>query len=248
MTWTKLGDEWSDEARDLSDAAYRTHVDALGWSNRRGLDLLIPKRDIKRFAETADPDTAIKELEHTGWWDDRGDVWFLGLRFADWQLERRVVDQRREATALRVRRHRLHEADDHSICLPKNCTNARAEASRNPSPNALRNGLPGTGRDGSVRDGHEEALSSLHQDQQREGERGSGGEPLPFPTQCAEHQVGPHNDPCRACGRARTSHDEQQAQRTREAAQWPQQYCADPAHARQSLPCAGCAADAKAAA
>lgn len=249
MTWTKLGDEWPDEARDLSDAAYRTHVDALTWSNRRGLDLLVPKRDIKRFAETADPDTAIKELEHTGWWEDRGDAWFLGLRFADWQLERRVVDQRREATALRVRRHRLHEAADHSICLPKNCAQARTEASRNASPNALRNALPGTGRDGAVRGGHGEALPSPHPDQKKGGEGGPGGEEPAYPEQCSRHQDGEHGDPCTPCGRARTAHRErqatQQAARAREEALRPVQTC--PVHLLPA-PCRGCAADAKAAA
>jgi len=51
MTWTKLGDEFSDAAAGLSSAAFRTHVEALCWSNRRLLDLIIPKASLKRFAE-----------------------------------------------------------------------------------------------------------------------------------------------------------------------------------------------------
>ena len=74
MTWTKLGEEFSDAARDLSDAAFRTHIEALMWSNRRGLDLQVPKRDLKRFAETDDPDTAVKALVAAGWWQDCGDT------------------------------------------------------------------------------------------------------------------------------------------------------------------------------
>ena len=108
MTWTKLGDEFSDEARDLSDAAYRTHVDALCWSNRRQLDLVIPKRDLRRFGETGDPDTAAKELVHGGWWEAHGDAWWIGLRFADWQIESAVVVRKREQSATTTRRSRMH--------------------------------------------------------------------------------------------------------------------------------------------
>lgn len=121
MTWTKLGDEFGDEARDLTDAEYRTHVDALGWSNRRGLDLLIPKRDLRKFAESPDVETAVIGLVVKGWWADRGDSWYAGLRFPEWQLERAVVNQRKEANALRVRRSRMHKAGDHSICIAGNC-------------------------------------------------------------------------------------------------------------------------------
>lgn len=140
MTWTKIGDEFSDAARDLTDAAYRTHTEALLWSNRRLMDLVIPKRDLKRFAETADPDTAAKELIETGWWQDCGDEWWIGCRFADCQLERSVVERKREQSAVTTRRHRLHKAGDHSLCNPSRCDSA-GDASPDVSP--------GTGRDGS---------------------------------------------------------------------------------------------------
>jgi hypothetical protein len=104
VTWTKLGDEYSDEARDMTDAEYRTHSEALIWSNRRGLDLLIPKRDLKKFAESPDAGDAPAGLIAKGWWADEGDCWNVGLRFPEWQLERVVVQQRKEANALRVRR------------------------------------------------------------------------------------------------------------------------------------------------
>ncbi len=152
MTWTKLGEEWPDAARELGDAAFRTHVEALCWSNRRGLDLQIPKRDLKRFAETDDPDTAVKNLVTANWWQDCADTWFIGVQFADWQLESSVVNKRREDTALRVRRHRMHEAGEHSICLPKNCPYLRNLSSGsvgNALPNALRDALPGTERNGT---------------------------------------------------------------------------------------------------
>jgi hypothetical protein len=121
MTFTTLGDEFSDEARDLTDAEYRTHVDALCWSNRRLLDLLIPKRDVRRFAETADPDAAISGLVAKGWWEDRGEAWYVGLVFPEWQQERADVERRQEAAAQRSRRWRKHRLGDHSLCDPARC-------------------------------------------------------------------------------------------------------------------------------
>lgn len=124
MSWTKLGDEWGRAARDLSDGAYRMHVDALGHSNAYLLDLMIPKRDLRRFAECADPDAAVAELVDTGWWQDCGDAgWHIGVRFANWQLERAVVEARQQNNADRQRRFRLHQIGDHSIC--KNCSVTR---------------------------------------------------------------------------------------------------------------------------
>lgn len=139
VTWTKLGDEFSDEARDLNDAEHRTHVDALGWSNRRGLDLLIPKRDLRKFGESPDAEAAASGLVAKGWWADRGDCWYVGLRFPEWQLERAVINQRREASALRMRRSRLHKAGDHSLCLAENCPAVTRNVARNEMRDGMRN-------------------------------------------------------------------------------------------------------------
>lgn len=148
MTWVKLGDEFSEAARDLSDSAVRTHVEGLIWSARRLLDLTIPKRDVRRFAETVDADTAVEELVTAGWWQDLGDAgWYIGCRFADWQQERAVVEHRRAEAALRQRRSRLHRAGDHSLCqecaVTRDATRAGGrEITRDP-------GRVGTGRDGN---------------------------------------------------------------------------------------------------
>lgn len=162
MTWTKLGDEFGDESWGLSDAAWRTHVEALMWSNRLGLDLMIPRRHLNRFAFTADPAAAAAELCATGWWKEDGDYWDISLRFPDWQLEHAVVEQRREAAALRQRRHRLHEAGDHSLCLPKHCSHARV------TRDAMRDNTGDPGRDGTGRDG------TGQQQHQQEDEEGFG--------------------------------------------------------------------------
>ena len=38
MTWTKLGDEYGGECWELSDAAFRLHIEGLVWSNGKALD------------------------------------------------------------------------------------------------------------------------------------------------------------------------------------------------------------------
>lgn len=145
MTWVKLGDEFSDDAdaAGLSDAAVRTHTDALVWSARRLLDLRVPKRDLARFAFSPDADAATKELETAGWWADDGDAWQLVYR-SDWQQTRDVVERQREATRERQERSRRHRTGDHSMCIrgrycpegavTREVTRDKRRESRHPDP------------------------------------------------------------------------------------------------------------------
>jgi hypothetical protein len=118
MTWTKLGDEFADDADTarLSDAAVRTHIDALVWSNRRLLDGRIPKKDLPRFAFSLDAEAAMKELETAGWWNDDGDAWELA-HHPEWQQSRKTVEQLREEARERQERSRRHKRGDHSMCI-----------------------------------------------------------------------------------------------------------------------------------
>jgi hypothetical protein len=124
VTWTKLGDEFPVEAKDLTDAEVRTHVEALCWSNWRLLDLHIPKGEVRRFAESRDAAAAVDGLVVKGWWEDRGDAWYIGVRFAEWQHDRSQVEHRRAYLAEAQRRSRRHKAGDHSLCLPGRCKHA----------------------------------------------------------------------------------------------------------------------------
>lgn len=151
MTWTKLGDEFSDEARDLSDAAFRLHVEGLLWSNRRLLDLRIPKRDVRRFAETDDPDLAAKELVENGWWLDDGDAWDLTSRFPEWQRDAAQVQQKRARDAERQRRFRLHRLGDHSLCQPEAECTSRRDVDRDSRRDVARDSRRDPGRGGSGR-------------------------------------------------------------------------------------------------
>lgn len=127
MTWSKLGDELPDDAADLTDAAFRTHVEALCWSNRRLLDLTIPKRDLRRFAFSADADQGAKELTTAGWWTDNGDSWWVGAVHPEWQRSKEQVLNRREQNATAQERRRRHRRGDHSLCLDGNCLGLSAD-------------------------------------------------------------------------------------------------------------------------
>jgi hypothetical protein len=120
MGFAFLGAEMAYEAAALSDAAWRTHAEALIWSRQCLLDLAIPKRDLLRFAYTSDPEAATAELVLRGLWEDRGDYWYVAFH-DEWQHTRDQIERRRAADQVKQSRHRKHERGDHSECLPGRC-------------------------------------------------------------------------------------------------------------------------------
>lgn len=166
----KLGDEMTAAAEPLSDAAFRLHVEALAWSARNLLDLVIPFRHLGRFAYCAEPELAAKELVEAGWWEEAGDAWNVGLRWPEWQMEKTEVERRRARDMARQRRHRKHLADDHADCLPVSCPQApvscpqapgvESTMSRRDSRRESRGTVPNrTDPKGRVRGGAETRLS-----------------------------------------------------------------------------------------
>ncbi len=93
MSWSKLSDDFSDDCWALSDAAFRLHVEGLIWSNRKLLDLHLPKADVRRFAK--DPD-AVAELLEVGWWSEDGDEYVI-RHHAQYQRSREAVLKQQEA-------------------------------------------------------------------------------------------------------------------------------------------------------
>lgn len=67
MTWTKLSDDFSDDCWKLSDGAFRLHVEALVWSNRKLLDGEVSTDELRRFAKNSAA-TLIDELVAAGYW------------------------------------------------------------------------------------------------------------------------------------------------------------------------------------
>ena len=80
MTWTKLGAEFNSECAlaGLSDAAYRTHSEAIGWLYEvEETSCRIPKRLFQRFAGSEDAEAAVGQLTGIGFWKDAGAVWVV---------------------------------------------------------------------------------------------------------------------------------------------------------------------------
>ena len=131
MSWTKFGDEYPVEARELTDAEWRTHGEALMWSNNRLLDFHVPKKDVRRFAEYDSDvplDVVTAGLVKKEWWRDDGDEWFIGLRFPEWQLDSDEVRRTQAKAAARMKRIRRHRNGDHSLCDPSACADAHVRA------------------------------------------------------------------------------------------------------------------------
>lgn len=95
MTWAKLSDDYSDDCWTLSDAAFRLHTEGLIWSNRKLLDCVLPKDDLRRFAKRSD---AVQELLDTGFWQESKDGGSYIIRHhADYQRDREAVIAQQEA-------------------------------------------------------------------------------------------------------------------------------------------------------
>lgn len=76
MTWTKFGSEFFDDCANhgLSDAALRTHSEAIGWLyNVESQDLTINKHLVRRFAGSENYESGITDLLAVGFWRTNGD-------------------------------------------------------------------------------------------------------------------------------------------------------------------------------
>jgi len=75
MTWTKTGSEFPDDAFnvELSDAAYRTHHEAITYLFKlERTDCYIRTDEVRRFAGSPHTDMAVTDLVSQGWWQVKG--------------------------------------------------------------------------------------------------------------------------------------------------------------------------------
>lgn len=107
--WLKLSDDFADDAAraGLSDASFRTHIEALLWIMRREGEPVLDRRDLLRALESPQVDEAVPELLATGWWQRQDDGRVRVLHGMDHQPEPEVIARRREAATERQRRKRL---------------------------------------------------------------------------------------------------------------------------------------------
>lgn len=129
MTWTKLGAEFSDECAEanLSDAAFRTHVEAIQYLyGIESADMRIQKHLMRRWAGSRDYLAGAAELAGIGWWSDAGDAYIVGHHAA-------VVRQSLAAQQTKRDRDRDHKR---AVRKGKSPTVASAVASDNVSDGA----------------------------------------------------------------------------------------------------------------
>lgn len=147
--WLKLSDDFADDAAraGLSDAAFRTHIEALLWIMRREGKPVLDRRDLRRALESPQAEGAVSELLAAGWWQRRDDGRVHVLHGMDHQPEPEVIARRREAATERQRRKRLKavgiDPDTGEVASRRDTTRDRwQDATRDP-------GRDGTGRGGS---------------------------------------------------------------------------------------------------
>jgi hypothetical protein len=110
---------------------------------------MIPKRHFRKFTFSPGAEEAGDELCQAGWWKDAGDWWDISPRFPGWQIESEVVESRQATATLRQRRHRLHKAGNHSLCLAQNCPDVTRDTTGDKTSDGIRDpGRVGSGRDG----------------------------------------------------------------------------------------------------
>jgi hypothetical protein len=90
MPWTKLSDDYSDDLYTFSHAAFRLHTEAIIWSNRKLLDMRVPKADLRRFATD---ESGLPEILERGFWKAEGDAYVI-VHHAGYQRKaEKVINQ-----------------------------------------------------------------------------------------------------------------------------------------------------------
>ena len=144
MTWLKTSDDFGDQCAGLSDAAFRTHVEGLLWVMRRETGGQLDRRDVRRFAETANPDKAVQELVDHGFWTATGSGYQI-QHHMEHQPDPETLAARRANDAERQARRRRKAAGLD--------TTSQRESRRDTPRDVTRDDPRDPGRDGSGLDG-----------------------------------------------------------------------------------------------
>lgn len=165
MTWTKTGAEFASDAAnvDLTDAAFRTHFEAIEWLYRvERMDCHVPGKLVRRIAGSEDHEAAVQQLLDVGFWRRCGDD-FEVIHHGDvirqslaWQLKKREQDKARQ----RKRRRRLAAEESADIS-----TDNGADVSADVTRDVMRDPVRDVAETQSV------SLTDLSQDR---GELGNG--------------------------------------------------------------------------
>ena len=115
MVWLKLSDDFALQLsrKRISDAAFRTHIEALSWTMSRESGGAIDAIDIRRFADSEQAQDAVRELLEKGIWceekreEDGAERHYFRLMMGmEDQLTPEQIATTRAANALRQRQLR----------------------------------------------------------------------------------------------------------------------------------------------
>lgn len=108
VTWLKLGEEFVTDVAilELSDAAFRTHVEGLSCATDRENDGIFTEREVRRFAESPDAEHASQELIDKAVWLRRADGKLQIVHHMAEQPAAEYLRDKRQADSMRQRRHR----------------------------------------------------------------------------------------------------------------------------------------------
>jgi hypothetical protein len=107
----ELSDDFAEDCvrAGLSDAAFRTDVEALTWTMRRETDGYLDKIDIRKAIETVNVAAAIAERLAVGFWQQTEHGYIVKHHMED-QPEPEIIAKRRDLAAERARKSRRKKA------------------------------------------------------------------------------------------------------------------------------------------
>jgi hypothetical protein len=114
VTYAKFGAEFPERlaADSMSDAAFRTHAEAIMWVYHvEAWDLRVPKHMLRRITTSIDWETAVKDLVAAGYWADGGNAWVIRhhRQVIVASLTAQAAKRERDRKAQAARRARLQE-------------------------------------------------------------------------------------------------------------------------------------------
>jgi hypothetical protein len=134
MTWTRIGDDWTDRPAVLgvSRSARLLLLEMYVYSNRHTTDGRVPEAAIPRLTDAEDWRELLDALAGAELVEQEPPDWLL-----DWseQEASEKVHARREFSAARQKRYRdrkeRHERGDHGACDPRFCKGVTRNATHN---------------------------------------------------------------------------------------------------------------------
>lgn len=136
MTWRKTGSEFDDECAlaDLTNGAYRTHMEAIGYVYTVELmTCRFPKRSLPRFASSPTLSEDIRELIGAGFWQDASTEYEI-VHHADVIRQSLAAQQKQRAISKKTSaKYRQKKAEE-----PGTDNGGTTEVTRHVTPNADR--------------------------------------------------------------------------------------------------------------